>query len=59
MMICETCEKPQISIPPEDLLSQRGYLWHRPCARIIKFSDGKEFIDFPSDGKLTPTTIMH
>lgn len=49
------------AIPPDILASviyDRGYWWCRKCAAIRKDRDGKSYIDWPSEGKLIPNTIM-
>jgi hypothetical protein len=50
---CETCNL-QVPVPGEDAIPARGHWWHKPCA-LKWFQDT---IDFPSNGKLIPETII-
>lgn len=40
-----------------EVIRSRGYLWHVPCAKVLSYADGTLYVDFPSDGKIAPSTI--
>ena len=46
-MNCEVCGKLPTS---DEVIFSRGYLWHRPCCRLIIVGDD-ELVDFPSEWK--------
>jgi hypothetical protein len=50
---CESCGK-RIHVPGRSAIVSRGYWWHRVCARMLD----ADVVDFPSDGKLCPKTIL-
>lgn len=52
-MKCDTCGK-LFGGWEQSLVYDRGYWWHRPCAKMLTEST----VDFPSAGKLVPATIM-
>ena len=54
---CTTCGREFRTLTPE-LITARGCVWHRPCANVDAYSDGEEYVDFPSDGMLAPSTII-
>ncbi len=44
----------------KDRFYSRGYIWHRGCAKIFKYvPSDEEYVDFPSEGKFFPTTLIH
>jgi hypothetical protein len=49
---CLSCGEYIETSSPSAILS-RGYWWHRKCAKMLG-----DMIDFPSDGKLCPRTIL-
>lgn len=49
-MTCSTCGSKDCV----DVIYQRGYWWHRPCATWRDAS----LVDFPSGGMMIPYTIM-
>jgi hypothetical protein len=53
-MKCDVCGKLPVS---DEVIFSRGYLWHRPCCHLIVIG-ADELVDFPSDGKLIPETII-
>ena len=53
-MKCDVCGQLPAS---DEVIFSRGYFWHRPCCRLIVV-DGDELVNFPSDGKLIPETII-
>lgn len=57
-MKCETCGA-TVTTPVEgiNVISSRDYLWHAVCADVI-WINGKAVVDFPSNGKLIPDTIL-
>ncbi len=50
---CESCGK-RAKAPGPSAIASRGYWWHRPCAKMWD----ADTVDFPSDGKLCPRTIL-
>jgi hypothetical protein len=50
---CETCGK-RAKAPGQSAIQSRGYWWHRPCAKMCD----ADTVDFPSEGKLCPRTIL-
>ncbi len=50
---CESCGK-RVKAPGPSAIASRGYWWHRPCTKMWD----AETVDFPSDGKLRPRTIL-
>jgi hypothetical protein len=56
-MTCSTCLKEIIPVEGVTCITQREYKWHIGCASIY-YIDGKPVVDFPSDGKLMPKTII-
>lgn len=56
-MNCSICGK---AAETAELIFSRGYLWHRPCAKVYRYFDtDKEYVDFPSDGKMIPASILY
>lgn len=55
MQKCLSCGKENKNLKT---IQSRGYLWHVPCAKVFSHSDGTLYVDFPSDGKIAPSTIM-
>jgi hypothetical protein len=53
-MKCAVCGRMPFS---EEIIYSRGYAWHRSCCKILVI-EGEEVVDFPSDGKLIPETII-
>ena len=51
---CESCGPVEGPLH-ETFIYARGYWWHRKCAAVRMYLDGKEYVDFPSDGKLLPS----
>ncbi len=52
---CLSCGKENKNLKT---IRSRGYLWHVDCAKVFSYSDGSLYVDFPSDGKIVPSTIM-
>jgi len=52
---CLSCGKENKNL---ETIQSRGYLWHVPCAKVFSYDDGTLYVDFPSDGKIEPSTIM-
>lgn len=57
-LYCEQCNEWIVLIEGVMAIYDRGYWW---CAKHaqVSFRDGKPYVDFPSNGKLMPDTIMH
>jgi len=51
---CGRCGKTRDQIPPEEMRTERGHLWHLPCAE----QTGDGLIAFPCGAKLIPSTIL-
>lgn len=56
-MQCHECSRENTTPDITTAIHDRGYWWCRKHARLIVI-DGVETVDFPSEGKLIPATIM-
>ena len=56
---CSTCGKVFVDNSMQsELIFSRRYWWHRPCAKVFAYRDGKEYVDFPSSGQLCRNTLL-
>lgn len=59
-MKCTICGIDLDMVDLKDRFYSRGYIWHRGCAKIFKYvPSDEEYVDFPSEGKFFPTTLIH
>lgn len=55
-LTCDKC-KQEKNMNDSDVVYSRGHYWHLPCTRVLTYK-GRQIVNFPSDGKLIPKTIM-
>jgi hypothetical protein len=55
---CDKCGKDLAPTSGVEVIWDRGYWWHLPCAKVF-FDQSQTFVSFPSDGKLCPSTVLH
>ena len=53
---CSKCGK-EYNSSSEEFIVSREKTWHRPCSKIFRYTDGKEYVSFPSDGMVILKTI--
>lgn len=51
--MCAKCSRDVKEMSPDELIYDRGYWWHKPCAKVFN-----RVVYFPSDGKIIPRTIL-
>jgi hypothetical protein len=56
-VMCHECSRENTAPDLSAAIHSRGYWWCRKHARVIVVA-GFEVVDFPSEGKLIPETIM-
>lgn len=57
-MYCEQCDEWIVPLEGVTALFQMGCWWCAKHCNILCYNNGKPIVDFPSDGKLLPKTIM-
>lgn len=57
-MKCSSCGVGMVTTSLELVVEARGYKWHWPCANVYTGDDNRAYVDFPSDGKFIPDTVM-
>jgi hypothetical protein len=55
---CDKCGKSLAPTLGGEVIWDRGYWWHLPCAKVFSDDEDQTFVSFPSDGKLCPATIL-
>lgn len=56
-LFCSQCNEWIAVVEGVTAFHDRGYWWCAKHADVL-WKDGKPFVDFPSDGKLEPSTIF-